>query len=85
VISLGAAAGVIPITSGGAVVNAGAAAGILLALGVGKDIAINFSLASALLLVMSALVVTLCGVIASLAIGALTRHHTATRSLVPHG
>jgi hypothetical protein len=50
VICLGAAAGVIPITSGGAVVNAGASAAILLALGVGKDIAINFSLASGLLL-----------------------------------
>src|SRR5581483_8688315 len=54
VICLGAAAGVIPITSGGAVVNAGAAAAILLALGVGKNIAINFSLASGLLLVISA-------------------------------
>ena len=40
--------GCVPITSGGAVVNAGAAAAILLALGVGKDIAINFSLASGL-------------------------------------
>ena len=59
VICLGAAAGVIPITSGGAVVNAGAAAGILLLLGVGKDIAINFSLASGLLLVGSALAAAL--------------------------
>ena len=84
VICLGAAAGVIPITSGGAVVNAGAAAGILLALGVGKDIAINFSLASGLLLVMSALVVTLCGIVGSLAIGALARHHNPSRSLVLH-
>ncbi len=63
-ICLGAAAAVIPITSGGAVVNAGASAAILLALGVGKDIAINFSLASGLLLVASALAVTLCGVVA---------------------
>ena len=85
VISLGAAAGVIPITSGGAIVNAGASAGILLALGVGKNIAINFSLASGLLLVTSALVVALCGVVGSLAIGALARHHTASRSLVLHG
>jgi Lysylphosphatidylglycerol synthase TM region len=85
VISLGAAAGVIPITSGGAVVNAGASASILLALGVGKDIAINFSLASALLLVTSALVVTFCGVVGSLAIAASARHHTASRSFVLHG
>ena len=72
-ICLGAAAAVIPITSGGAVVNAGASAAILLALGVGKDIAINFSLASGLLLVMSALVVALFGIVGSLAIGALAR------------
>jgi hypothetical protein len=79
VICLGAAAGVIPITSGGAIVNAGATAGILLALGVGKDIAINFSLASGLLLIMSALAATLCGTLASLAIAAIARQHqTAT-------
>ena len=73
VICLGAAAGVVPITSGGAVVNAGAAAGILLALGVSKNIAINFSLASGLLLVLCALAASACGVSASLASSALTR------------
>ena len=36
---------------------------ILLALGVGKDIAINFSLASGLLLVTSAVVAAICGVL----------------------
>jgi len=72
VICLGAAAGVVPITSGGAVVNAGAAAGILLALGVGKDIAINFALGSGLLLVLGALAASACGVSASLASSALT-------------
>ena len=84
VICLGAAAGVIPITSGGAVVNAGASAAILLALGVGKDIAINFSLASGLLLVTSALVVTLSGIVGSLVIGALARHQIASTGLVLH-
>jgi hypothetical protein len=84
VICLAAAAGVIPITSGGMVVNAGAAAGILLALGVGKDIAINFSLASALLLVISALAATVFGVLASLAIGAATRHNLARAGFVSH-
>jgi hypothetical protein len=68
VICLGAAAGVIPITSGGTVINAGAAAGILLALGVSKDVAINFSLASGLLLVVSALAASLCGALASVAL-----------------
>ena len=81
VICLGAAAGVIPITSGGAVVNAGAAAGILLALGVGKDIAINFSLASGLLLVASALVAAVMGVLASLAIRAVARRNLAEAGL----
>jgi hypothetical protein len=77
VICLGAAAGVIPITSGGAVVNAGAAAGILLLLGVGRDIAINFSLASGLLLVVSALVAAILGVSASLSIRAVARRNVA--------
>ncbi len=79
VICLGAAAGVIPITSGGAVVNAGAAAAILLTLGVGRDIAINFSLASGLLLVMSAAAASICGVLASVAICGLARRQ-ATRT-----
>lgn len=73
VICLSAAAAVIPITSGGAVVNAGAAAGILLALGVGKDIAINFSLASGLLLVLAALTASICGVLASTAMQVAAR------------
>jgi hypothetical protein len=68
VICLSAAAAVVPITSGGAVVNAGAAAAILLALGVGRDIAINFSLASGLLLVTTAVVASIFGVLSSLAI-----------------
>jgi uncharacterized ion transporter superfamily protein YfcC len=72
---------VIPITSGGAVVNAGATAGILLALGVGKDIAINFSLASGLLLVVSATVAALLGVLASLAIRAVARRNLSRGGL----
>ena len=61
VLCLSAAAGVIPITAGGAIANAGATAGILFALGVGKDVAINFSLASGLLLITSASAAALCG------------------------
>lgn len=68
VICLSAAAGILPITSGGAVVNAGAAAAILLALGVAKDVAIDFSLASGLLLVVSAVAAAMCGVLATLAV-----------------
>jgi uncharacterized membrane protein YbhN (UPF0104 family) len=82
VICLAAAAGMIPITSGGLVVNASASAGILLALGVNRDIAINFSLASALLLLMSAVVVTAIGVGGSLTVRAVTRWRTRQPGLV---
>lgn len=73
VLCLSAAAGVVPITAGGVVANAGATAGILLALGVGRDVAINFSLASGLLLVTSASAAALCGVVLSMATLALAR------------
>jgi hypothetical protein len=66
VLCLSAAAGVVPITAGGVVANVGATAGILLALGVGKDIAINFSLASGLLLTSSAGVAAVCGATVSI-------------------
>jgi uncharacterized membrane protein YbhN (UPF0104 family) len=77
VLCLSAAAGVVPVTAGGAVANVGATAGILLALGVGKNIAINFSLASGLLLVLSAVAAALLGVLASLAISAMARRAIA--------
>jgi len=51
----------------------------LLALGVGRDIAINFSLAAGLLLVVSALTASLCGLLASLAL------RTAARAQIPAG
>ena len=66
VLCLSAAAGVVPITAGGAVANVGATAGILLALGVGRDVAINFSLASGLLLVTSASAAAVSGVVMAL-------------------
>jgi len=78
VLCLSAAAAVIPITSGGAVANVGATAGILLALGAGKDVAINFSLASGLLLVTSGAVAGLVGVGFSVA-GSLQQRRAAVR------
>ena len=78
---LSAAAGVIPITAGGAVANVGATAGILLALGVGKDIAINFSLASGLLLVTSASAAALAGAGLSVATHALARRQPVVLKL----
>ena len=77
VICLSAAAGVVPITAGGVVANVGATAGILLALGVGKNVAINFSLASGLLLVTSASAAALCGFGISAAALALARRRPA--------
>ncbi len=77
VLCLSAAAGVIPITAGGAVANVGATAGILLALGVGRDIAINFSLASGLLLITSASAAALSGLAVSIATRAITQRRRA--------
>ena len=77
VLCLSAAAGVIPITAGGAIANVGATAGILLALGVGKDVAINFSLASGLLLVTSASASALSGLVISIGTRALTQRRAA--------
>jgi uncharacterized membrane protein YbhN (UPF0104 family) len=73
VLCLSAAAGVIPVTAGGAVAGVGATAAILLALGVGRNVAINFSLASGLLLVTSASAAALAGVGVSVGMAALTR------------
>lgn len=61
ILCLGAAAAVVPLTAGGAVANVGATAGVLLALGVGREQALNFSLASGMLLSGTALVAALLG------------------------
>ena len=47
---MAAAASILPITAGGAIVGVGATSGVLLALGVSRGAAINFSLASGMLL-----------------------------------
>jgi uncharacterized membrane protein YbhN (UPF0104 family) len=77
VLCLSAAASLIPIASGGAIANVSATAAILLALGVHKDAAINFGLASGLLLCGTAAVAAIVGVTASVAIG--LRTHLADR------
>jgi hypothetical protein len=66
ILCLAAAASILPITAGGAIASIGATSGVLLALGVPTRTAINFSLASGLLLTSSALVATLIGVSGSL-------------------
>jgi hypothetical protein len=77
VLCLSAAAGVIPITAGGAAANVGATAGILLALGVGENVAVNFSLASGLLLITSASAAGLAGLAGSVAMRAVATRRPA--------
>lgn len=66
ILCMAAAASILPITAGGAVVGVGATSGVLLALGVPTRAAVNFSLASGLLLTSTALVAALVGVSGSL-------------------
>jgi hypothetical protein len=66
ILCLAAASSILPITAGGAIVSVGATSGVLLALGVPTRAAVNFSLASGLLLTSSALVAALIGVSGSL-------------------
>ena len=67
VLCLAAAASLIPVTSGGAVASVGATAAVLLALGVERQQAINFGLASGLLLCAAAAVAAGVGLAASFA------------------
>jgi hypothetical protein len=60
------------------VASLGATVGILFALGVGKNVAINFSLASGLLLVTSATAAALAGLLLSAATRTLARRQPAT-------
>jgi Lysylphosphatidylglycerol synthase TM region len=73
VLCMGAVASLLPITSGGAIVNVGMTASILLALGIGKDEAINFGLASGLLLCGTALLAALVGLALSLTLSLRAR------------
>jgi uncharacterized membrane protein YbhN (UPF0104 family) len=66
ILCLAAAASILPITAGGAIASVGATSGILVAVGVPTHSAINFSLASGLLLTSSALLAAVVGVSGSL-------------------
>jgi hypothetical protein len=66
VICLSAATAILPITAGGAVAGMGTTAGVLFALGVSKNVAVNFGLASGLLLISAALAATVLGLSGSL-------------------
>jgi hypothetical protein len=65
VLCLAAAASLIPVTSGGVIANVGATAAVLLALGVHRQEAINFGLASGLLLCTTAAAAAVVGLAAS--------------------
>jgi hypothetical protein len=67
VLCLSAAASLIPIASGGVIANVGATAAVLLALGVRSGTAINFGLASGLLLCVTAVAAAVIGLAASVA------------------
>jgi hypothetical protein len=61
VLCISAATAILPITAGGAVVGVGTTTGVLLALGVTKGAAVNFALASGLLLTSAALAAAALG------------------------
>src|SRR5206468_10420667 len=78
VLCLAAAASLIPIASGGAIANVSATAAVLLTLGVHKEQAINFGLASGILLCSTAATAAIVGVAASVASG--RRAHSLARA-----
>jgi uncharacterized membrane protein YbhN (UPF0104 family) len=78
VLCVSAAAAILPITAGGAVAGMGTTAGVLFALGVSKDVALNFSLASGLLLITAALTAAALGLSGSLLHSLRSRQVMAT-------
>ena len=73
VLCLSAAAALIPVTSGGVIANVGATAAVLLALGVHRQAAINFGLASGLLLCTTAAAAAVVGFASSLVLARRSR------------
>ena len=74
ILCMAAAASILPITAGGAIVSVSATSGVLLALGVTQNAAINFSLASGILLTGTALAAAVIGVGGSLFLTLRRRH-----------
>jgi hypothetical protein len=66
VLCMSGATSILPITAGGAVAGMGTTAGVLFALGVSKGVAVNFSLASGLMLTGAALAAAALGLSGSL-------------------
>jgi hypothetical protein len=78
VLCMSGATSILPITAGGAVVGMGTAAGVLFALGVTKGAAVNFALASGLLLTSAALAAGALGLGGSLLLTLRTRRPLGT-------
>jgi hypothetical protein len=66
ILCIAGATSILPITAGGAIAGMGASAGVLFALGASREVAINFPLASGLLLTAAALTAALVGLAGSL-------------------
>jgi hypothetical protein len=81
VVCVSAATAILPITAGGAVAGMGTTAGVLFALGVSKNVALNFSLASGLLLTSAALTAAALGLAGSLLLTLRARRALRTRDL----
>jgi Lysylphosphatidylglycerol synthase TM region len=73
VMCMSGAMSVVPITAGGAIAGMGTTAGALLALGVSTDVAVNFSLASGLLIAGAALAAAVIGLAGSLVLTVRSR------------
>jgi hypothetical protein len=78
VLCMSAATAVLPFMAGGAIAGMGTTAGVLFALGASKGVAVNFSLASGLLLTGAALAAAVLGLS-----GSLLLTFRASRSLTP--
>ena len=83
VVCVSAATAILPITAGGAVAGMGTTAGVLFALGVSKNVALNFSLASGLLLTSAALTAAALGLSGSLLLTLRARRALAPGILGP--
>jgi hypothetical protein len=82
IMCMAAATSIVPITAGGAIVSIGATSGVLLALGVPARAAINFSLASGLLLTSTALIAAVAGLSGSIYF-AFNRHRLPRAAQLP--
>ena len=83
ILCIAGATSILPITAGGAVAGMGASAGVLFALGASRDVAINFPLASGMLLTAAALAAALVGLSSPVAQGLRVRlAFLPTRSMV---